>query len=317
MSVPPWAADRPLTREAAAAAIHACFPAIDVPELEQIGSGWEFDAFLTADDWVFRFPRRAECAALFEPERRVHRLVAAALPREIAVPRVQRMGRPTPDFPYPFAGHRFIRGVAADVVDVTLMPMVARAIGAALGAIHAIAEHDARAAGVVAMDEDDVGRQAWLARGVRIASGLRGTDPVVDRAVTWIGQVQLPPIRFAGPLRFIHHDLSPEHLIIDAATGHLAGILDWTDAILGDAARDFVFLVTWRGWAFAERVLRSYPHTVDDGFGDRLEFMARLLSVMWLADAHEQGGDLGKHIAWVHNAFESRRPTHRTPERDS
>lgn len=307
MSAPPWAADRPLTREAAAAAIHARFPAIDVREIEHIGSGWEFDAFLTADGWVFRFPRRAECAALFEPERRVHRLVAAALPAGVAIPQVQHMGEPTPGFPYVFAGHRCVQGVAADTLGVALIPILARALGAALGAIHAIPEQEARAAGVVEMDEDDVGRQAWLASGIRVASELRGRDPIVDQALTWIGQLQLPPIRFAGPLRFIHHDLSPEHVIVDADSGHLAGILDWTDAILGDAARDFVFLVTWRGWEFAEQVLCSYPHAVDEEFRDRLDFMARLLSVMWLADAHEQGGDLAKHIAWVRNAFVSRR----------
>jgi hypothetical protein len=57
MSDAPWAPDRPLTH---------------------LGSGREFDAYLTADGWVFRFPRQAHCARLFEPEREVHRLVACA-----------------------------------------------------------------------------------------------------------------------------------------------------------------------------------------------------------------------------------------------
>ena len=101
-------------------------------------------------------------------------------------------------------------------------------------------------------------------------------------------------------------DLSPEHVIVDAATGHVAGILDWTDTILGDPARDFVFLVTWRGWEFAEDVLRRYPHAVDRDFRERLRFMARLLSVMWLAMAHAQHGNVAMHIEWVRNAFAPR-----------
>ena len=73
--------------------------------------------------------------------------------------------------------------------------------------------------------------------------------------------------------------------------------------MLSDAARDFVFLVTWRGWRFAEDVLRVYPRAVDKEFRARLRYMAQLLSVIWLAFAHEQGADLAKHIQAVHNAF--------------
>ncbi|MGH7576372.1 MAG: phosphotransferase, partial [Longimicrobiales bacterium] len=88
-------------------------------------------------------------------------------------------------------------------------------------------------------------------------------------------------------VRFIHHDLGPEHLILDPDTGRLVGILDWTDAILGDPARDFVFLVTWRGWSLVEQVLNSYPLAVDATFRDRLRRSARVLSVLWLAEAYE------------------------------
>jgi len=31
--------------------------------------------------------------------------------------------------------------------------------------------------------------------------------------------------------------------------------------------------------------------------------MARLLSAMWLADAHEQQSDVAKRVQWVHHAF--------------
>jgi aminoglycoside phosphotransferase (APT) family kinase protein len=303
MNSRPWETDRALTLETARTVIGTCFPAVDSDGLRHIGSGWEFDAFLTRDDWVFRFPRRAHYADLFEPEKPVHRLLAGALPSSIAIPRVELMGHPTAEFPYRFAGHRFIPGVAVDAVDPGLMPTVAREIGAALGAVHAIPEQASRAAGVVEMDADDDGRKAWLERGLRLASELRGLDPVVDDALGWASGLSLPPGRQEEPLRFIHHDLSPEHLIIDPRTGRLAGIIDWTDAILGDPARDFVGLVTSQGWGFAEEILRSYPHPIDRAFRERLGFMARLLSLIWLAEASEQGTDVARLTRWVHNAF--------------
>jgi aminoglycoside phosphotransferase (APT) family kinase protein len=299
----PWEPDRALTIDAAAAAIRASFPTIESEGLKHLGSGWEFDAFVTTDGWVFRFPRRADCAKLFDAERRVHQLVSAVLPATVAVPHVELVGQPSPGFPYSFAGHRFIAGVDADAVDSRLMSTLARDIAAALGAIHSIPETTARDAGVLARDLDDVGGNEWLERGLAAASELRGLDPIVDQAVSWVRRTSLPLARFDGPLRLVHQDLSPEHVIVDAATGQVTGILDWTDTILGDPARDFVFLVTWRGWDFAEEVLRSYPHAVDRDFRGRLQFMARLLSVMWLAMAHVQHGNTAIHIEWVRNAF--------------
>jgi aminoglycoside phosphotransferase (APT) family kinase protein len=302
MSSLPWEPDRPLTREAATSLIEACFPAIESAALQHLGSGWEFDAFLTTDGWVFRFPRRKESAGLFASEARVHHLVAQVLPSHVRVPQVELLAAPTLHFPYPFAGHRFIPGIAADTADDHLMPTIARQIAALLSALHSTPEPHARAAGIREMDVNEVGRQEWLAHGFAVASELQGLDSAVDHALTWLSQTP-STTPFDGPPQLIHHDLGPDHLLVDSADGSLLGVLDWTDAILGDAARDFVFLVTWQGWGFAEEVLGSYPRVVDHEFRTRLRSMAQLLSVMWLATAHEQGCDLARHLQAVRNAF--------------
>ena len=303
MSDEPWEADRPLTEAMARAAIAASFPGIDASALTPLGSGWEFDAWLTGDGWVFRFPRRAHCADLIEPERRVHGLVAGVLPPGVAVPRVELVGAPAAAFPYRFGGHRLIPGVGADALAPEHLPALARSLGAALGAIHAVPEGAARAAGVAERPADDEGGRAWLEHRMRAASALRGLDAVVDEALDQVQGVSLPFARYEGPLRLIHDDLGPDHIIADPSTGRLAGIIDWTDASLGDPARDFVGLAVWLGWDLTGEVLRSYPMPMDRDFRERLGAMARVLSVMWLAEAHERRGDVAKHIAWVRNAF--------------
>lgn len=302
MNSAPWEPDRPLTLEDARAVIMACFPAIDARELKYLGSGWDYDAYLTSDDWVFRFPRRADCADVFESESRIHHLAASALPSGIAVPHVELMGQPSPGFPYRFAGHRLIPGVAADAIGLNLNPNLAREIATALGAIHSIPEETAKAAGVVEMNVDDRAEKRWFERGMKVVPELRGLDPGVDQALRWVNRISPPFARFEGQLRFTHNDLGPDHLIVDSATGQLVGMIDWSDAILGDPVRDFVFLVTWQGWWFADEVLRYYPHSVDRGFREGLRFVARLLSVMWLAEAHERQTDVAKHVEWVRNA---------------
>lgn len=293
----------PLSLGMARALISENFAQVDVRSLEHLGSGWEFDAFVTADGWVFRFPRGAYSASLFEAERPVLSLVSRALPPAVEVPQVELIGRPSLAFPYRFAGHRLIRGVTAYEVLPEALPTLAQEIGAALETIHSIPADIARSAGVKELGPDAEGRGGWIHEGMERARELRGMDPVVDQAVEWLDTVSLPLPRFEGPLRFIHYDLCPEHLIVDPRTGQLRGILDWTDAILGDAARDFVFLVTWRGWVYAEEVLQHYRNGTDSGFRERLRFMARFLSVLWLA--HGRSSAKAKHVEGVRHAFSS------------
>src|SRR3954467_15985662 len=186
MSALPWHPDRPLTTEDARAAIATCFPHVDSESARHLATGWEFDVYLTADDWVFRFPRRGWIACVFEPERKAHDLVAPVLAPNIRVPRVELIGKPTESFPYEFAGHRFIEGVPADDVSRRFDATLARDIGRALEAIHSIPVEKARAAEIMELDLDDPGRRDWLTRGVERARRLRGFDPSIDPALDWL-----------------------------------------------------------------------------------------------------------------------------------
>jgi aminoglycoside phosphotransferase (APT) family kinase protein len=298
-----WVPDPPLKQDRAAALIRNYFPSVDAATLRYLGSGWQFDAFLTADEWVFRFPRWEWSGELFESEARVHRFAAQILPPQIRIPKVELLAAPTAQFPYPFAGHRFIPGVGGDTLDEKLLPTLANDVAMFLSALHSTPPPVAGAAGIREIPLNDPGRRDWLEHGIAAAAQLRELDSVVEQAVEWLGRASITPPSLGGTLQLIHGGLAPEHLIVDPSTGALIGVIDWTDAQLGDAARDFVFLVTWRGWKFVEDVLRIYPRAVDREFRTRLRYMAQMLSVIWLAFAYEQGADLTKHVQAVHNAF--------------
>ena len=294
-------ADSQITPGKAAALIGSCFPAVDASVVRYVGSGMLFDVFSTADDWAFRFPRVDWSGALFETEARTHRLVAEILPSQILIPRVELLAAPTSAFPQPFAGHRFIPGVGADELDEALLPIIQREIATLLSALHSTPAPVAGAAGIRELVVDE-GRRARLEHGTDVALTLRGLDATLDRALDWLEATPAGPPS-VGAVHLIHGGLESRHLLVDPATGFLNGVIDWTDTHLGDPARDFVFLVTWRGWHFADEVLRLYPHAVDPQFRARLRHMAQLLSLMDLALAHEQGVDLQKHLRAVHNAF--------------
>ena len=300
MTAPLGLPNPPLTLDAAAALIRQAFPTVDTKGVQYLGSGWLYDAFLTADGWVFRFPRWDWSGGIFEPEARIHSFVAEILPTQIRTPRVELMAPPSEQFPYAIAGHRFIPGIPADALDLELMPTFARELALFLSILHSTPVPVAGAAGIQQRATGD-DRRAWLENGKGIALRLGKVDPIMTPALSWLGA--RADAEFHGPMQLIHGGLAQDHILVDPTTGFLVGVIDWTDTSLGDAARDFVFLVTWQGWKFAEAVLRQYPRAVDKEFRSRLRDMAQLLSLMGLAYAHEQGQDLGPHVRAVKNAF--------------
>ena len=186
--------------------------------------------------------------------------------------------------------------------DEALMPTVTREIAEFLGVLHSIPGTVAEAAGFREITLEEAGRREWYEHGLAATAQLRGLDPVIDDAIDWLRGAPLPAPAL-GPRQVIHTDVGPDHLLFDPTTGTLLGVIDWTDGSIGDAAGDFVGLVTWRGWRFAEEVLALYPRRVDGEFRSRLRYMAQWLSVLRLAFAPEQGRDLEKEIAGVHYAF--------------
>ena len=220
---------------------------------------------------------------------------------QIRLPRVELLVRPPSGFPYPIAGHRYIAGVGAEEADDSLLPTLASEIAILLTALHTTPAPEAGAAGIHEMDMTEPGRQAWLNHGIAAASQLRGLDPIVDGAIDWVNARPAIPAT-NGWLHLIHGGLEARHVLVNPATGFIVGVIDWTDTQLGDAARDFVFLVTWQGWKFAEQVLRLYPRALDNEFRARLRWMAQLLSVIELAYAREQGRT-NAYVRAVHNAF--------------
>ena len=281
--------------------IAARFPEVEVRAIEYLASGFDFDTFVTTDGWAFRFPRHSDGEARLDGERRVLDFVSPYVSSEVAVPVIELVGERTSAFPYRFGGHRYISGVAADGIELSRMLDFQRGLAAALSAVHSIPKERAHAFGIEQLDPGEDGRRRWFEEACRAASGFRGLDRVVDSALDWAGGISWPLPQFNGPLHVIHHDLAPEHVLVNPENGRIEGIIDWGDAMLGDVARDFVFLVTWKGWRFTEKVVGFYRRPLDDGFWERLRFMARLFSVLWLGTGAKIGAD--KHLTGVRHAF--------------
>ena len=297
----PWSADREFTHDDALAAIRAEFPTVGADVLEYMGSGWDFDAYVADQSLVFRFPRRREVAERLGREKRILEYIRPELAELAQIPEIVLEGGPTAHFPYRFFAHRLIPGVAADRSRAGATGRLARELGLLLGRLHSI---EAMRYGDFFPLEDErcIDRYEELMR--ILGPGHRAED-LAPAAYGWVRDEPSIPSEPEGLGRLVHNDFCPDHILVDNETGALLGVIDWSDAALGDPALDFVLLALWGQWPFVRQVQAVYPLDVDQGFAARLEFLARVLSLKWLVDAIERGGEVEKHRGWVFNAFGS------------
>ncbi len=78
--------------------------------------------------------------------------------------------------------------------------------------------------------------------------------------------------------RLTHNDLGMVHILAEA--GRISGIIDWSDACLGDPAKDFVGVLAAGGWPAVHATLATYG-PMPPGFEDRIGFFA------WVAPIHD------------------------------
>jgi aminoglycoside phosphotransferase (APT) family kinase protein len=263
----PWDPEQTVDAALARALIEAQFPDLAPAQVAPLGVGWDNSAFLVGGTWVFRFPRRAVAVPLLERETRLLPALAPCLPLPIPVP--QRVGRPGPAFPWPFAGYLLLPGrtACAAALDDRQRAVAAGPLGAFLAALHAfpVAEAAARGAGADEIGRTDVPARTAKARGTLAELDRLGLlDPggrarlerVLDAAPTARpGADRVPPV-------LVHGDLYVRHVLVDARA-RPAGVIDWGDVHLGERAVDLA-LAHWCLPPAAHETFRRAYGPIDD-----------------------------------------------------
>lgn len=267
---PEWGAvDRRLDDDTAIAVLSRQFPGLRPVEVTGRYEGMDNQAVEVNGDWLFRFPKRAEG----EPPLRME---LGLLPRleeivPVRLPRYELVGRADERFPYLFAGYCKLPGVPALGLPPPPVEDLSPVLAQVLSAIHSFPAEEAMRLGVFVEPEDSISRQreeacGWLEelRSALPASLFAGVESRLapDRQ----------PASYGGPARFLHADFSAEHLLVDPATKAVTGLIDWTDASVGDPALDFSYLWVWQGEPLVSAILRDYTPTVDVHFRERVDF---------------------------------------------
>jgi aminoglycoside phosphotransferase (APT) family kinase protein len=226
------------------------FPHFEFRGVRVVEDGWDSVVLEVDGEWMFRLPRRREVERWMESEIALLPELAATLP--VAVPRFEFIGRDG----IVCVGYRKLAGSPA---TAGLDERTGSDLGRFLSALHGFSDERARALGVPYFDPP-----AWRDRFRDLCDDFRRrVFPLLESSARRrAGRVfaSVPELDFVPVL--LHGDLGPEHIL--CRDGRVTGVIDWSDARVGDAALDLAWCLNGTPPRVASAVARAYGVSGDD-----------------------------------------------------
>ena len=205
--------------------------------------------------WVVKSPRRVDVAVRADAERRVLDWIRPLLPIDVPDWRL---------FAPDVIAYPRLPGHPAAVVDMEIGDWAWRfdaqappdafldSMSAALAGVHGIDSATTGSASVLVLRPDDI-RAVTAERVARARDTLTVPDPLWRRWHDWIDDDASWP-SFAT---FVHGDLHPAHILVDD-DHRVTGVIDWSEAHVGDPATDFSLLFASIGAVALDALLARY-----------------------------------------------------------
>ncbi|MBA2716666.1 MAG: phosphotransferase [Propionibacteriales bacterium] len=208
-----------------------------VATVDDFDNGWDAKAVLVDGRWVDRMPRRPEVEAPLRRETGLLPWLAPQLPLPVPEPVV------VSHIPLRVR-HRLIEGLPCPGVTAEQ----GQAVGAFLRVLHDVTVSDARSIGVPDKQLGDTWPRFEHEVLPMIAAAERG---LVEPATQLLERCAHAP-----KAALVHGDFGPDHIRVQG--GVVSGIIDWTDACIGDPALDLAWVLYGTQPAFAEAIKAAY-----------------------------------------------------------
>jgi len=232
-------------------ALLECFPDLADEPVTLVESGLDSVVLDVAGVWIVRVPRRPNIEANMVAEAALLAEIADRLP--VPVPRPELSSS---------AGVRAMlyrklpgTGVDEHLTGADRLELAGR-LGEFLGELHAFPAERVKEVGVRAYDAAawHEGLQTFYSDARRSAFPFLAADER-RRATDFIERRLEDDTNVEFTL--MHGDLEPQHILCDG--GQVTGVIDWTDARVGDPAVDLAWVVHGTDREFADAVLDRYP----------------------------------------------------------
>jgi aminoglycoside phosphotransferase (APT) family kinase protein len=204
-----------------------------------IVEGWDSHAWIDGL-WIHRAPRRPEVRPRLLAEATLLPWLAPQLPLPVPVPELTTDG----------VRHLLLPGEPFTDGGID----TGRALGAFLKALHAVDTAEAVAYGAL---------DAATATAEKTAFLDECRDQIVPLLPAEVRTTALELLDRVANVRtaLIHCDLGPDHILM--TDGQITGIIDWTDAVIGDPALDLCWPLNGAPAAVRAGVIAAYEPTHD------------------------------------------------------
>ena len=226
---------------------------VEASSIEPFGSG-DFCLAFRLRGQVFRIARHAEAAEALQRESCILSKIAPILPLPVPQPAYH-----APHGCPPFTVHQEITGefLTRETWEGMRAPARERAtsdLAAFLRSLHALPTEIGLECGLAQIDAAEIARRLRENAANTIQRHLEHeTQQKLDRTLKrWSFQ---PAVRRRA---LLHCDLGPGHLLYDPSTLQLTGVIDFGDVVLGDPARDFIYIYEDFGPRLLREVLARY-----------------------------------------------------------
>lgn len=226
-----------LTPALAQSLVAAQFPQLREARFETLGRGMD-NAVFRAGDIVFRFPVRRVADEIMATEVAVVPALAPHLPLPVAHATLR--GKPAAEYPFHFAGFRYLEGTPFPEAALSQDEEAALAepLAEFLKSLHGL--NAERLDVAASLPHDTIARLDHRRRYPLTESrllALRGVVSDADASAVLEFMRGVAPRDREGERCIVHGDLYAQHLLVDTGR-RLAGVIDWGDVHFGNPALD-------------------------------------------------------------------------------
>jgi aminoglycoside 2''-phosphotransferase len=246
------------------------YPDLPVEKIEYLEDAGQFnDVLVLNDEIIFRFPRTQRVAEGLLVEKAILSRIQMAVPLPVPRPAFSSAGEHAVG--QVFVGYYRIPGEPLLVETVAAAPLrqrrrLTQQLGGFLKALH---DFPPEYIGIDLPEYDSLAYWAQMYAEIqeRLFPLMR---PDARGQVTLLFEKALSqPDRLAFEPRLRHGDLGPGNILYEPETGKISGIIDFSEAGLGDPAVDLAALSLY-GAEFLEDLFAIYPELI--GMAERARF---------------------------------------------
>lgn len=222
-------------------------PETPIREIQAITNGWDNDLYLVNGHLAFRFPKTEEVAKKVEKEMELLIQIKEQMELVLKVPEY------TPHYgsngELQCVSYKFLQGTTFKGLKEEQTDENARLLGTFLSQLHSVQPKESFIA--------EKNRQYWESFYGELQEKVLPQLPKTDRkAVEEVFGAFLVGFKEEKSRTIIHGDLTLSNIVSNQ--GKITGIIDFTDAHVGDAALDFAGLYWDCGPEFTKRALAYY-----------------------------------------------------------